>query len=268
MHTWGVDVNATPEQAAEPVLDVDGAVITYGYGDIVRGANLQVQRGSFTCIIGPNGAGKSTLLKAISGLVKTRRGDIRMAGQGSLRGLTPRAILERGVVHVAQDRTLFQKMSVWENVIMGAHILSDRALVEQRLQSVVERFPIVAERRAAIAGTLSGGQQRIVEIARAMMLDPTLILLDEPTLGLDPKARAVVFDTVGALITDGRTVLMVEQNAKSALRHASHGVVMDVGVVRLTGPASDLLDDPDVAHLYLGAGLSTQRAALVSTEVN
>ncbi len=250
------------------LLEVDGAVVTYGYGDIVRGANLRVRQGSFTCIIGPNGAGKSTLLKAISGLVKVRQGDIRLAGHGSIRGLSTRAILERGVVQVAQDRTLFQKMTVWENVLMGGHILRDRSLVEERLNSVVERFPIVAQRRHTVAGTLSGGQQRIVEVARAMMLEPTLILLDEPTLGLDPRARGLVFETVSSLCSDGRTVLMVEQNAKSALRHATDGVVMDVGVVRLTGRASELLDDPDVAHLYLGAGLSSSRNGSLQKEIS
>lgn len=242
---------------AETHLEIDDIVVSYGYGDVLRGAALDVPRGALTCIIGPNGAGKSTMLKAISGIVKPRSGDIRMLGKGSICGRTPRHVLERGIVQVAQDRCLFPKMTVWENVIMGGYILKDRQLVKQRLEQVAERFPIVRERRADVASTLSGGQQRIVEVARAMMLDPEIVLLDEPTLGLDPRARAAVFETVASLTADGRTVLMVEQNAKSALQHADFGVVMDLGVVRLVDRAALLLDNPEVGRLYLGGAKSS-----------
>ena len=240
-----------------PLLEITDLVVSYGYGDVVRGASLRVEEGSLTCIIGPNGAGKSTVLKAISGLIRPRSGAITLRRETSLVGRTPRAILESGVVQVAQDRCLFPKMTVWENVLMGGYILRDRALVKERIESVAERFPIVRERRSAVARTLSGGQQRIVEVARAMMLDPLLVLLDEPTLGLDPRARAQVFDTVESLNADGRTVLMVEQNAKSALQSADYGVVMDLGVVRLVDRAANVLHDPHIGRLYLGASPTT-----------
>lgn len=239
-----------------PLLQVKDLVVSYGYGDVLAGASLDVQRGALTCIIGPNGAGKSTMLRAISGVIKPRSGRILLRDDISLVGCSPRSILEHGVVQVPQDRCLFPKMTVWENVLMGGYILSDRALVKKRLDSVVERFPIVSDRASAIASTLSGGQQRIVEVARAMMLDPEFVMFDEPTLGLDPRARAQVFDTVESLKADGRTVLMVEQNAKSALQCADHGVVMDLGDVRLVDDAASLLDNPEVARLYLG-GSST-----------
>lgn len=237
---------------AEAHLEIEGIVVSYGYGDVLRGATVAVRRGALTCIIGPNGAGKSTMLKAISGLVKTRAGEIRMAGKGSICGKTPRAVLECGIVQVAQDRCLFPKMTVGENVLLGGFILKDRALVRERLEQVAERFPIVRQRHGDVASTLSGGQQRIVEVARAMMLDPEIVLLDEPTLGLDPRARALVFETAASLTADGRTVLMVEQNAKAALEHADVGVVMDLGTVGLVDAADQLLDNPEVARLYLG----------------
>lgn len=240
----------------EHQLDIQDLVVSYGYGDVLHGTSLQVAKGALTCIIGPNGAGKSTLLKAISGLVRPKSGEIAYEGD-PIAGCSCREVLERGIVQVAQDRCLFPKMTVWENVLMGGHVLRDRALVRARLESVVEQFPIVAERRSSIASTLSGGQQRIVEVARAMMLDPRLILLDEPTLGLDPRARAIVFDTARSLTDDDRTVLMVEQNAKSALEHADFGVVMDLGAVRLVEHARDLLDNPEVGQLYLGASAPT-----------
>lgn len=238
----------------EPLLRIRDLVVSYGYGDVLRGANLDVEPGVLTCVIGPNGAGKSTLLKAISGLVRPRAGTIELRDGTRISGRTPRAILQLGVVQVAQDRCLFPKMTVWENVLMGGYILRDRALVKERLDAVAARFPIVRERRSAVASTLSGGQQRIVEVARAMMLDPELVLLDEPTLGLDPRARAQVFETVESLKADGRTVLMVEQNAKSALQHADFGVVMDLGAIALVDRAAGLLDNPEVGRLYLGAG--------------
>lgn len=240
------------------LLDVDDIVAGYGYGDILRGASLRVEQGGITCIIGPNGAGKSTLLKVVSGLLRPRRGSIRLRDE-DVAGRSPRDILRRGVVQVPQDRSLFPSMSVWQNVLMGGYILRDRSLVAERAESVAEKFPIVKEMRHSKAGSLSGGQQRIVEFARAMMLDPELILLDEPSLGLDPKSRKQVFDTAVSLCDGGRSVLMVEQNARSGLAVSEHGVVMELGVIRLAGRAADLLDDPEVGRLYLGASAAHHR---------
>lgn len=242
----------------ELLLELDDVVAGYGYGDILRGSSLAVISDAITCIIGPNGAGKSTLLRVVSGLLKPRKGSIRLRGE-EIAGRSPKEILRRGVVQVPQDRSLFPSMSVWQNVLMGGYILNDRSLVAERADQVADQFPIVKEMRHSKAGSLSGGQQRIVEFARAMMLDPSLVLLDEPSLGLDPRSRKLVFETAVSLCADGRSVLMVEQNARSGLGVSEHGAVMELGVVRLTGRASDLLGDPEVGRLYLGASAAHHR---------
>lgn len=242
----------------ETLLEVADVVAGYGYGDILRGSTLSVARGCITCVIGPNGAGKSTLLKVVSGLLRPKSGSIRLGG-AEIGGRSPKEILRRGIVQVPQDRSLFPSMNVWQNVLMGGYILPDRAAVQERIELVAERFPIVGEMRHSKAGSLSGGQQRIVEFARAMMLDPALVLLDEPSLGLDPKSRTLVFETAVSLCDSGRSVLMVEQNARSGLAVAEYGAVMELGVVRMTGKGSDLLTDPEVGRLYLGASAAHHR---------
>ena len=234
------------------LLELQGVTAGYGGGDILHELDLTVDEGAITCIVGPNGAGKSTVLRVVSGLLRPRLGGIRFRGV-SIAGLSPRQILRRGIVQVPQERSLFPTMSVWENVRMGAYTVRDRALVERRLQTVCETFPIVRERRHEPAASLSGGQQKIVEFARALMLDPTLVVLDEPSMGLDPKTRTIVFDTIRAMNQAGRTVLLVEQNARSGLGLASHGVVLESGRVRLEGLGSAVLANPEIGRLYLGA---------------
>ena len=234
------------------MLAIEGLVAGYGQGDVLRGVDLQLEPGTITCVIGPNGAGKSTVLKAISGLLRPTRGTISLAGQ-TLSGLSPRRVLEAGVVHVPQERSLFPLMTVFENVLVGGHILKDAGLARRRAEALAERFPLVSERRHARAGSLSGGEQKIVEIARALMLEPTLILMDEPSMGLDPRARGVVFATIEELNREqGHTVLLVEQNARAGLQVAHRAAVMDGGMVALAGEAVRLLGDPKVAELYLG----------------
>jgi branched-chain amino acid transport system ATP-binding protein len=235
---------------ATPFLSISRVVAGYGRGDILNGIDLEVDRGDITCVIGPNGAGKSTVLKAVSGLLRPRSGSIVLDGE-AIGGKSPRDVLAHGVVHVPQERSLFPSMSVWDNVLMGGYLLP-RAEVRRRIEEVADRFPIVGERRRSHAGALSGGEQKMVEIARAMMLQPRLVLMDEPSMGLDPKARRVVFGTVKELNGSGVTVLLVEQNARSGLEIADRGAVMETGTVKLHGPAHALLDDPAVAHLYLG----------------
>jgi branched-chain amino acid transport system ATP-binding protein len=241
------------------VLRLDGVFAGYGLGDILKGVDLELERATITCIIGPNGAGKSTVLRAISGLLKPRLGSISFSG-GSITGLSPRQVLERGIVHVPQERSLFPLMTVWENLLLGAHLLRDRRELRRRADAVAERFPIVDARRGERAGSLSGGQQKIVELARAMMVQPRLILMDEPSMGLDPKARHGVFETVTRLNGEGQTILLVEQNARAGLQIAHRGVVMDIGRVALEGAAHDLLGDPKVAALYLGGHVEGQPA--------
>ena len=237
---------------AETLLHLQDITAGYGAGLILKGVTLSATRGEIVCLIGPNGAGKSTVLKTISGLLQHRDGSVLFAGE-DIGHLSSRQRLDRGIVHVPQERSLFPAMSVWENVLMGAFILSDQALIRARMAQVVETFPIVARRRTAAAGSLSGGEQKQVELARSLMLDPALILLDEPSIGLDPKSRTSVFTSIAALADDGRTVLLVEQNARSGLAVAHKAAVLEAGRVALTGTGQGLLDDPEVARLYLGA---------------
>ncbi|MFC5501114.1 ABC transporter ATP-binding protein [Lysinimonas soli] len=236
----------------EPLLSLQDVTAGYGAGLILKGVTLSATSGEIVCLIGPNGAGKSTVLKTISGLLHHRDGSILFAGEDIGR-LSSRQRLDRGIVHVPQERSLFPAMSVWENVLMGAFILSDQAVIRTRMEQVAETFPIVARRRHAQAGSLSGGEQKQVELARSLMLDPALILLDEPSIGLDPKSRTSVFASIAALADEGRTVLLVEQNARSGLAVAHKAAVLEAGRVALTGTGEALLDDPEVARLYLGA---------------
>ena len=234
------------------LLHLDAVVAGYNQGFVLKGVDLTVDAGEVTCLIGPNGAGKSTVLKTVSGLLKPSSGTVCFDGE-DITNLSTHERLLRGIVHVPQDRSLFPAMTVWDNVLMGAYIVRDNAAVHSRLAIVVEMFPIVERRRQAHAGSLSGGEQKIVEIARTLMLDPRLILLDEPSIGLDPRSRRLVFDTIRELTAAGRTVLLVEQNARSGLAVAHHGAILEAGVVKLEGTGLSLLDDPMVAQLYLGA---------------
>jgi branched-chain amino acid transport system ATP-binding protein len=242
------------------LLKLTDVVAGYGGSDVLQGVNLTVEKGSITCIVGPNGAGKSTLLRVVSGLLKPRRGEIVFDGQ-SLAGLNPRQILARGVVQVAQNHSLFPKMTVRENVRLGAFILNDRSLVNRRLAEIEERFPMVRERGDERAASLSGGQQRLVEFARCLMLDPALVLLDEPSMGLDPKTLKQVLGTVKSMQESGKTVLLVEQNARAGLGIADHGVVMESGRVRLEGSHEAILNNPEIGHLYLGGTISNESGA-------
>jgi branched-chain amino acid transport system ATP-binding protein len=246
---------------SEPLLVFDDVVAGYGAGDILKGVVLNVRQGEVVCLIGPNGAGKSTVLKTVSGLLRPRRGSVRFRGE-VINKLSIRERLARSIVHVPQDRSLFPAMTVWENVLMGGYSLRDDGEARRRAELAAATFPIVAARRGEAAGSLSGGEQKQVEMARSLMLDPTLILLDEPSIGLDPKSRKLVFESIKKLAADGRTVLLVEQNARSGLAVADRGAVLESGVVRLVGPGNELLHDPEVARLYLGGGAATTGTTL------
>jgi branched-chain amino acid transport system ATP-binding protein len=175
-----------------------------------------------------------------------------MFGDTDITGQSPRRLLALGIVHVPQERSLFPLMTVWENLLLGGYITRDRRSVQKRAEELAERFPLIAERRRERAGSLSGGEQKTVEIARALMLDPKVLLIDEPSIGLAPKARSSVFATLASLSGGGWTILLVEQNARSGLAIAQHGAVLDGGIVKHIGPGSKLLDDPEVGRLYLG----------------
>jgi branched-chain amino acid transport system ATP-binding protein len=236
------------------LLELRDVVAGYGGGDVLRGVTFAVEQGSITCIVGPNGAGKSTVLAAISGLLRPRAGAMLFQGR-SIAGLSPRNVLRRGIVQVPQAHSLFPALTVRENVELGAYMVNDAALTRSRYDYVAALFPIVRERERVKAGDLSGGQQRLVEFARCLMLDPGLILLDEPSMGLDPKTLHEVLQTVKTLREAGRTVLLVEQNARAGLHLADHGVVMESGRVRLDGPSQDVLNNPEISALYLGGAI-------------
>jgi branched-chain amino acid transport system ATP-binding protein len=237
------------------LLRLHNLVAGYDGSDVLKGVNLEIELGSITCIVGPNGAGKSTVLRVISGLLKPRNGEMTYDGK-SIAGMSPRKVLAMGIVQVPQSHSLFPDISVRENVRLGAFLINDSSVVQDRLTKVEALFPVVRERARDKAGDLSGGQQRLVEFARSLMLDPALILLDEPSMGLDPKTLKQVFDTIRLMHSTGRTILLVEQNVRAGLGVATHGVVMESGMVRLEGTHDELLESPRIRHLYLGGTLS------------
>jgi branched-chain amino acid transport system ATP-binding protein len=239
-----------------PILQITDLVAGYGGGDVLRGVSLQVAGGGITCVVGPNGAGKSTLLSAVSGLLRPRLGSIELDGH-DLAGLAPRQVLRRGVVQVPQNHSLFRDMTVRENIELGGYILADRALTARRAAAVLDMFPDIAGWAGKKAGSLSGGQQRLVEFARALMLEPRLLLLDEPSMGLAPMVLRTVFDAVRQMSASGVTILLVEQNARAGLRLADHGVVMESGRVRLSGTGREVLEHPEIGALYLGGAVSS-----------
>jgi ABC-type branched-subunit amino acid transport system ATPase component len=234
------------------VLRLERVYAGYGGSHVLQGVDLHCPPGSITCIVGPNGAGKSTVLRVVSGLLQPSEGSVALDGT-VISGLAPDAVLRAGVAQVPQSQALFPQMSVRENVMIGGYtIRRNRDLLHQRLREVAERVPIVAERADEPAGNLSGGQRRMVEIARCLMLDPVLLLLDEPSLGLDPKAVSSVVALAKDLNADGKTMLIVEQNVRMGLHMATHGVVMEGGKVRLTGTAEEVRTNPEIAALFLG----------------
>ena len=233
------------------MLEVKNLSAGYGGRPIVEDASLQVAAGEIATIIGHNGSGKSTLLKAVFNLVPWREGEVRLEGR-DLAGLAPDRILAAGIAYIPQNRSVFPKLTVSENLRMGGYILNDAGLLRQRIAAVEALFPVLVERRAQLAGTLSGGEQRMLEVARALLVDPKLIMLDEPSIGLAPRMVDAVMDTVRVLRDQGKAVLMVEQNVKKALAVSDRGYVMELGRIRIEDAAASLIGDERVTRLYMG----------------
>jgi branched-chain amino acid transport system ATP-binding protein len=233
------------------VLELCELRAAYGPIEALRGVDLEVRAGELVCLLGANGAGKSSTLRAISGLVRPTSGHIVFDGR-AITGLPPATILEAGIAHCPEGRRVFPYLTVEENLAMGAYVRRDRAAIAADLDRVCAHFPILAERRRQAAGTLSGGEQQMLAIGRALMARPRLILFDEPSLGLAPTIVETTFAIIADIRRQGTTVLMVEQNAYLALRMADRGYVMENGRIVLSGPARNLLSDDHVRRVYLG----------------
>jgi branched-chain amino acid transport system ATP-binding protein len=237
--------------SAAPLLELDDVHAYYGSIHALKGVSLQVREGEVVALIGANGAGKSTALRAITQLVRPRGGSVRFAG-AELAGRPAHEVVRRGISLVPEGRRLFPRLSVLENLEMGAYARSDRAAAEEDLERVWNMFPRLAERRAQEAGTLSGGEQQMCAIGRALMARPRLLMLDEPSMGLSPLLVQQIFAVVREVNRAGTTVLLVEQNALQALETAGRAYVLETGRVALAGDAADLRRDPRVRGTYLG----------------
>ena len=233
------------------LLELDNVSAHYGQVQALRGITLHVAHGEIVALLGPNGAGKSTTLRSIIGLLQPTAGDIRLSGT-SIARLKPHKVVTRGVALVPEGRRVFPNLSVEENLRMGGYLKTDETDVESASRDVYELFPMLAERATQQASSLSGGEQQMLAIGRALMSGPTLLLLDEPSLGLAPVITRNIFKTIEELASRGVTVLLVEQNARQALRIAKRGYVMEVGRIVQEGASDDLMKDDSVRRIYLG----------------
>ena len=239
-----------------PILELDGVVGGYGAMTILNGTSFAVKRGAITTVIGPNGAGKSTVFKAIFGLLKVREGHIRLDGT-EITNWTQRRLLEAGICYVPQGRNIFPELSVRHNIELGTVAAGSRITdMPRRLEAALDRFPVLRRKADQQASTLSGGEQKQLEIVRGLLLDPTLVLIDEPSIGLSPMMVQETFGILMELRSKGVTILMVEQNARSALEISDEGLVLELGRTRLQGPAAEILADPRVGQLFLGGAMT------------
>ncbi|MEN9294406.1 MAG: ABC transporter ATP-binding protein [Burkholderiaceae bacterium] len=233
------------------LLELKGLKVSYGGIHAVKGIDLAVKEGQLVTLIGANGAGKTTTMKAITGALAWAGGEVSYQGQ-SIAGVGADVLLQRGLAMVPEGRGIFMRMTVEENLLMGAYIRDDQAQINADLERMYSFFPRLKERLGQLAGTLSGGEQQMVAMARALMSRPSLLLLDEPSMGLSPKMVETIFEVIRQVSEGGTTILLVEQNARLALQAAHHAYVMDSGLITMSGPASELLNDPQVRVAYLG----------------
>jgi branched-chain amino acid transport system ATP-binding protein len=237
--------------SAAPLLEVSGLAVAYGHVEALQGIDFRIDAGEIRTLVGANGAGKSTTLLALSGLVAPRAGTIRFDGEDITR-MAPHRIVERGLIHVAEGRAILTTLTVRENLELGAYRRRDKAAVASDLERVLSLFPRLKERIDGVAGNLSGGEQQMLAIARAMLAKPRLLLLDEPSMGLAPIVVQDIFRTLRTIHAEGLTIFLVEQNVRQALKLASHGYVIENGRIVLDGASTQLLDDPKVVAAYLG----------------
>jgi ABC-type branched-subunit amino acid transport system ATPase component len=241
----------TAGDGKQPLLEVRDVDASYGAVPILDGVSLAVFPGEAVSIIGPNGAGKSTVLKTVIGFLKPTRGEVTLDG-APITGLRPDLLVRRGVAYVPQGRIVFKEMTVVENLEMGAYTVRDKARVRQTMEQVFALFPRLGERRKQLAGTMSGGEQQMLAMGRALMVEPRLVLMDEPSLGLAPRFVELIFGKIAELRASGMTLLLVEQNAAKSLSISDRGYVLELGRNRFTGSGAALLADERVRRLYLG----------------
>ena len=234
------------------LLEVRNLHIHYDKVEAVKGVSLSLEQGQIITLIGANGAGKSSILKAISGLIRPSSGEILYHGKRIDR-TPPSTIVEQGIVHVPEGRRIFKLMTVRENLRMGAYLNTDRGEIARGIDAVFDRFPILREKQSQQAGRLSGGQQQMVAMGRALMARPKVLLMDEPSLGLSPKLIDEISELIISMRDSGLSIVLVEQNANLALTLSNHGYVMETGAIALEGASQTLLHDPEVARAYLGA---------------
>ena len=239
----------------EPLLALNQIVAGYGKMTILNGTTAGIPRGAITTVIGPNGAGKSTMFKTIFGLLPVRSGSISFDGR-DITNFTPRQMLDAGVVYVPQGRNVFPELSVRHNLELGGVALSDQSNLLARMDHIMRRFPMLREKAGAQASTLSGGQLKMLEVARGLLLDPKLILIDEPSIGLSPLMVQEVFAIMKSLRDNGVTILLIEQNARQALQMSDYGLVLEQGQTRIVDTAPKILGDARIAQLFLGGGLT------------
>ncbi|HCS39641.1 MAG TPA: ABC transporter ATP-binding protein [Anaerolineaceae bacterium] len=233
------------------MLNVDDISVNYGAINALRDISFTLNEGEIVALIGANGAGKSTSLNTVSGLLRPTTGKVEYLGS-DITSVTPQAIVNLGIIQVPEGRKIFAKMSVWENLEMGAYTVKDRKVIQERYEMVYEKFPRLKERRNQPGGTLSGGEQQMLAIARGLMAGPKVLLLDEPSMGLSPILVEQIFDIIQEINKTGTSILLVEQNALMALAIADRGYVLDTGRIVLQGNADDLLHNPTVINAYLG----------------
>ncbi|MFZ5811443.1 MAG: ABC transporter ATP-binding protein [Thermodesulfobacteriota bacterium] len=233
------------------MLELSGIHTYYGNIHALKGVSLRVEKGEIVCLIGANGAGKTTTLMSISGVTPPRQGSVTFMGQDITRFSTER-IVSRGITQVPEGRMIFPRLTVRENLLMGAYLRKDKAGVKAGEERAYELFPVLRERRSQLGGTLSGGEQQMLAIGRALMAQPALLLLDEPSLGLAPMVVENIFEIIKQINAEGTTVMLVEQNAQMALQISHRGYVLETGAVTLEGPSEKLLADPKVRSAYLG----------------